>query len=373
MTTIDQTPSTPETDEIARRWRELIAALPDSLRARVLDSAVWILPASTPPWTDTGLHLEAGDVFSLFAAGRVERLPGLGLWNGPRSVLWGRVGGKGPLLNGSQDAATFQAPDSGNLELGLGLAEWTTPDGDADPAIHAVAGGEIAVLVIRWRGGAGAGLDALAQAAPDEPLFAAARQGFHHPVARPEGWSYLWFLGEADIFTTGEHEGSPTICVHCDDDVGILQTPVSLDFTPDTTLRWRWRIDALPSEVAEDSLLTHDYLSLAVEFGNGLDLTYYWSAALAPGTHYRCPLPSWDQRETHWVVRSGHEGLGAWHDEARPLHDDYRVAVGEPPARIVRVWLIAVSLFQRGLGEAEFGGIEIHAGGRVHRVLEGGG
>jgi hypothetical protein len=358
------------TEKLAKRWRALCSALPEALGAQVRDAAVRVLPASVPPWTDSGIHVETGDAFSLIAAGQVERIPGIGLWNGPRSVLWGRVAGKAPLLNGTQDAASFEAPGTGTLELALGLSEWTTPAGDGDPALHAVASGEIVVLVIRWAKGAAAGLETLARVAPDEPLFAAARDHFLHPVPRPPGWSYLWFLGEADIFTSGDHASGPTIAVHCDDDVGILQTPVALDFTPDTRLQWRWRIDSLPSEVAEDSLLTHDYLSVAVEFENGLDLTYYWSAALAPGTHYRCPLPNWDQRETHWVVRSGRGGLGAWHDEARPLYDDYREAVGDPPGRIVRVWLIAVSLFQKGVGAAEFGEIELHSGGRVHRVLE---
>jgi len=37
--------------------------------------------------------------------------------------------------------------------------------------------------------------------------------------------------------------------------------------------------------------------------------------------------------------------------------------MGEPPARIVAVWLIAVSLFQHGRGEAEFAQIELSSAG----------
>jgi len=73
--------------------------------------------------------------------------------------------------------------------------------------------------------------------------------------------------------------------------------------------------------------------------------TWYWSAALPIGTHYACPLPTWAARETHWVVRSGADGLGRWHDERRIVADDYRAAVGAVPTRIVAVWLIAVSIF----------------------------
>ena len=44
---------------------------------------------------------------------------------------------------------------------------------------------------------------------------------------------------------------------------------------------------ALPGLLREDSVPSHDYLSIAVEFENGLDLTYYWSTALPVGTHLR--------------------------------------------------------------------------------------
>ncbi|MDC6711173.1 DUF3047 domain-containing protein, partial [Leclercia adecarboxylata] len=105
---------------------------------------------------------------------------------------------------------------------------------------------------------------------------------------------------------------------------------------------------------------THDYLSIAVEFENGLDLTYLWSSSLPVGTHFRCPLPSWDQRETHWVVRSGAAELGRWLDEKRPILEDYRAAIGGPdPARVVAVWLIAVSLFQRDVGDCAYAGIAL--------------
>jgi hypothetical protein len=59
------------------------------------------------------------------------------------------------------------------------------------------------------------------------------------------------------------------------------------------------------------------------------------------------------------VVRSGLEGLGAWHDEQRKLYEDYLVYMGEPPARIVRVWLIANSVFQRRQGGCSWRGIRL--------------
>jgi DUF3047 family protein len=134
---------------------------------------------------------------------------------------------------------------------------------------------------------------------------------------------------------------------------------------------WRWKVDRLPSGAAEDTLLCHDYLSLALEFENGRDLSWYWSARLPPETHFACPIPQWTPRETHLVVRSGAAGLGAWQSERRDVYADYRRAIGEPPRRIVAAWLIANSLFQHGSGSAEFADIHLQGAGRRLDVIDG--
>ncbi|MGE3541193.1 MAG: DUF3047 domain-containing protein [Candidatus Tectimicrobiota bacterium] len=109
-------------------------------------------------------------------------------------------------------------------------------------------------------------------------------------------------------------------------------------------------------------------LSIAVEFENGQDLSYFWSAALPPETGFRCPIPTWQGRETHIVVRSGPNGLGHWWQEERSLYADYLRWIGPPPVRIVRVWLIAASVFQRQEGQCEYGTIELRAGATVVTV-----
>jgi hypothetical protein len=83
---------------------------------------------------------------------------------------------------------------------------------------------------------------------------------------------------------------------------------------------WSWRVTTLPSLVGENTLGTHDYLSIAVEFDNGQDMTYLWSSSLAVGNAFRCPAL---------------------------------------PARIVAVWLIALSPFQRRMGECAYRGIRL--------------
>jgi hypothetical protein len=354
------------------RLRAALARIPDEVReAHVADARVLHLPAQRRPWTDTGMPLEAGVPFSLFAEGRVVLSEEARLWHGPALRLWARVGGAGPLHNGARATASFVAERSGPLELGIYVGEWADRDGalDTPDEGYAMLGGGIDVLAVRWKGSALRGVRALASAVPDEPLFRAERDRLEHPVPVPEGWSYLWFLGPADIYRPTRVDGRPGIRAETRDDVGILVHPVDLPLSDDATLSWRWRVDALPSAVAEDTLPTHDYLSIAVEFENGRDLTYYWSAALPVGTSYHCPLPDWDQRETHWVVRSGSEGIGRWQDESRRLRPDYQQAVGAPPERIVAVWLIAVSLFQHGEGAAEFSDVWLEAAGERRQVL----
>ena len=59
------------------------------------------------------------------------------------------------------------------------------------------------------------------------------------------------------------------------------------------------------------------------------------------------------------MVRSGRAGLGRWFQEERDLHADYRRILGGPAREVVRVWLIANSLFQRGHGRCEYASIRL--------------
>ena len=108
---------------------------------------------------------------------------------------------------------------------------------------------------------------------------------------------------------------------------------------------------------------------LAVEFANGVDLTYYWSKSLPIGAAYWCPLRNWKQREFHVAVRSGSDGLGARHAESRNLHDDALRYFGAHPGNVVRVWLIAVSVFKRQRGRCAHADIRLRGGGDEQIVL----
>lgn len=199
--------------------------------------------------------------------------------------------------------------------------------------------------------------------APEAPAPAAPA-----PVP-PPGWSYLPELakyGGGEIFhvMAGGPAPDPRMHVLTERNVGILTREASAPLTAATTLKWRWNVAALPSKVAETTAEHHDYLSIAVKFDNGRDLTYMWSTALPVETGFACPLPDWANRETHVVVRSGPAELGQWLAEERNVLADYSKHVGgPPPARITEVWLIANSIIQQGRGEASFADISLGEAG----------
>jgi hypothetical protein len=354
------------------RYEKLAAEPPPALRAELADARVLHLPGNVPPWTDSGMEVARGDALTFLAEGRVVTSEALGLHGGPRYHLWGRIGERGTIWNGPRDTHSRVAESSGRLFLAIYQGEWATREGALATPVEAYAevSGGLDVLALRWRGDAAAGLRALAEAAPADPLVAREVARLAAPVPPPAGWRYLWFLGESECFRAATADGRPTIAASCADDVAILQRPVDFALDGETRVSWRWRLPGLASREREDALLAHDYLSIALEFENGRDLTWFWSAALPVGAHFACPIPTWTAREAHFVVRSGAQGLGAWLAESRGVRADYAAAIGEPiPRRVVAVWLIAVSLFAHGTARGEFAGIELTRGGERLRVL----
>ncbi len=341
--------------EFRSRFEALLSRLaPDDL----IGYAFIEVPSDRKPWLDTAVDVSTGDKVTTFAIGRTY-LKGTDLWFGADFQLWCRIGPEGEIFRGTRASHTFVAENPGRLYLTSYFpGEWATRTGElATPDdVYEQVNGSLTVLILRWRAEPIEGLKKLAALGDVDSLIASEIDRLSNPVVPPPGWRYLWFLGPAEIYQPCQTpEKQAAICCHTHRDGGLLQKDVSLPLEPDTRLRWAWRMNRLPSAVREDTLATHDYLSIAVEFDNGQDITYYWSAELPVGTAYRCPIPTWTARETHVVIRSGSEGLGQWFDEERDIYRDYLEFVGDPaPARIVRVWLIAVSLFQGKEGECRY-------------------
>lgn len=289
------------------------------------------LDGSEPGWTGSGHQLRRGDRFRVVASGYQWLARPLGLVIEPRASVFMRIGGS-EIRTLLADDAVYEAWDDGELGfLTKALSEFADERGTLLPGKRQAQGPGIALHVT---------------GTADAPTV----------TGQPEGWHHLWRLGDGRIYA-----GDPNdIAVATHGDVGILQCPLDVPLTEGTALSWDWLIEQMPSALPEDLAFTHDYLSIAVEFENGRDLTYMWSAGLPEGHVFRCPLNWWCERETHWVLRSGTAGLGQWHSERRMIAADYAEALGGPmPTRVVRVWLIANSIFQRGHGKARFARIAV--------------
>lgn len=329
------------------------------------------LPGDVPPWTDTGIDLETGQWISVLGSGRVFWMSrDEEQWADAKHHLWGRIGLAGPIFNPTQQTTSVPVEGAGRLFLCLLHGFWANERGvlASSPKAYQGLRGAIDATVLVWEGPPGAGLDALAGATDSEAVRAEARR-FADPVPTPRGWEYLFETGFADVFREVPTDHGPGIQIHTDNAQGIIRKPLAFPMNRDTELSWRWKLDRFASSRPEDTVRTHDYLSLACEFENGRDLTWFWSCALPTETHFGCPVRSWNFREVHYCVRSGSEGLGEWQEERRNVFEDCQTALGENPGDIHHFWFIAVSSFQHGEGLGTFADVWLHSGGQSLQVL----
>jgi hypothetical protein len=316
------------------------------------------------------MWVRRGDRVTLLGSGRIR-------WSdtcsgGPKYHLWGRVPG-GEIFGCTQDTTTVVVDRTGPLELCVYLGLWADRTGTlaTGEGPYRRERGALHVTVLRWPRGVDPvdGLAALDGDVADPRLVAAERARLLDPVVPPAGWSYLLEIGPADIFRHAVLDGRPAVDVVCADDAGILVKEVDLPLRPGTVLEWAWRVDALPGAAREDTPFTHDYLSIATVFDSGRDVTWLWSAALAPERAFACPIRGWGDRETHVPVRCGSAELGRWRRESRDVWADHERFVGRPPSRITAVWLIAVSHFGHGTGRAAYTDIVLRSGADRIAVL----
>lgn len=363
---------------LLRRFRSKVEPAPDlqaftlgmqqlldrDTSASVRNYSWLILPANQAPWFPGNFVLEPGDAVSYFVEGRVYANKFLDIYVSPSLQLWCKIGARGEIFRGTRASHSFVAQTGGDLSFGNYFPnDWADAQGQRKQSdeVYKTLSGELRILLIRWNGSAVEGLQQLLGHGDFEGRISGELQRIRLGDTTPPGWHYLWHLGPGEIYRQHK-DPQDQPCIHCRThaDVGILQKDIDLPLDQHTEISWRWCINQLPSTLREDSVPSHDYLSLAVEFDNGRDITYYWSSTLPVGTGYDCPLPNWKGIEYHVVVRSGPVGLGQWLDERRNLYADYQKYMGEPPARITRVWLIANSIFQRGEGNCEYSQIQLH-------------
>ncbi len=327
------------------------------------------ITASDLPWLNLGLNVAKGQQLTFLLGGRMWLSREHDLWFEPGVVFHARSRGAKPIYNPMTNTGTMIAAHDGAIEIARSAGEWADDGGTlwTPVADYKKADVRLFGIALLWRGDAAQGLKSLAAHGDVAGLLQTEIARLESGRALPEGWSnFYMFGGGPGIFDRG---GDGEIICRSQKTVGILQRPAPAPLAPGARLNWRWMIQDLPSTLPEDQAATHDYLSVGVEFDDGQDLTYLWSEGLPQGKVFRCPLPRWTPIETHMVIRSGRADLGKWLAEERDLHADYAAHIGGPAKAIVRVWLLAVTVFQRHVGACRFADIQLSSpDGAVHKL-----
>ena len=304
-------------------------------------------------WIKTGILLEAGDSFEVDATATWDAE---GLILAPRHVLWCRVSEGGTARNFPSDDLFAVSEVSGELEIAIRPPSFYWFDKQGTFPQEILDAPEIAVsfaLDIRQSGAS----HRMRQSETDKNLIQTLDGSEDKP---PKGFEYLTVLGESEVWSGRVVNNEYFIYAKLADDVGIIKMPVNIELSESTLFSFDWLYHSLPAVAPETSVAGHDYLSIALEFDNGQDLTWMWSKFLARGTSFTCPLPWWSERETHYVLDSGSNGLGTWQSHSRNVLHDYAEAVaGDPPKKIVGIWLIANNLFAKQDASASFRNITL--------------
>lgn len=351
---------------------EITDALADlCARARVSEHAAAIpfrLNGADMPWSRDLAPLTRGQEVTFLLAGRWYVSRPHDLWLEPGVAFHARSG-TGRIFNPMANTGTMTADRDGMLRVARSAGEWASPNGNlATPAdVYIQAEGWIEGVALVWTGDARSGLRRLAAAGDVAGLVQAEIARLEAAAPLPPGWEAYYMFGNGAGTFRGSAPGEILCSTH--KTVGILQHPVSHPLAEGAALDWRWIVEELPATIAENEVATHDYLSIAVEFDDGQDLTYMWSVGLPPETVFHCPLPLWTKHETHVVARSGPAELGRWLDERRNVYNDYKRFVGGDARAIAGVWLIANSVFLRRSGRCRYRDIVLSGEGWQRTVL----
>jgi hypothetical protein len=317
------------------------------------------LRGSELPWKDLGINLSKGQEVTFVLGGRVWLSREHDLWVEPGVAFHVRTRGTRPMFNPMSNTGTMTATADGPLEMARSLVEFQNDGGElAVPKdAYAQADAHIYGLALVWRGRAQTGLTSLLHHGDVCGVIAAELACLQSLRKLPAAWHNFFMLGGGPVIFNDIGNGA--IACQPQKNAGILQRPVGVELKPQTKLSWRWIVEELPSLLPEDQLTSHDYLSIAAEFDDGQDLTYFWSSSLPVGKAFRCPIPRWTPLESHMVVRTGLADLGKWVGDERDIYADYKTHIGGSAKSVVNIWLLGVSLFQRRSGSCRFADMQI--------------
>ena len=358
--------SGPPPEEFKKVVEELVA------RARSPELAAYRLfeiNGADLPWIDLGLEATKGQQITFLLSGRMWIARALDRWFPPGLAFHARTRGSRPMWSPGVDTGTMTVADDGPLEIARAAAQFSDEDGTLWTPEDEYRKQDVKIVgvALLWKSDAATGLASLAARGDVDGLLGAEIARLKRGRKLPDGWSNYFSLGGgAEVFTRAEN--GEIVCESAGS-ASIIERPLAIPFSASPKLGWRWKIDELPSAVAEDNAPFHDYLSIGVKFEDGQDLTYFWSAALPTGKVFRCPLAGWSKIETHMVVDSGPTGLGSWRELERDIAADYAAHIGGPAKAISHIWLLAVTPFQRRRGACRYADIRVATADGATRKL----
>jgi len=312
-------------------------------------------------WVASNLVVREGDVFSISSLSTIaNKLPKP--WQA-KYFLWFKIGENGQAENLAFNDDYFSAKKSGEIFIAINLNGklfWKNRMGKFSEEYDALPDSviDVNVKIINWV----VEENFTSKLSDDENIDIAQSllKNKKDKKKLPFGFQYIWELGQGNIFEAFSEDNRSGVHAETIDEAGIIKFPMDIALRQDIQIRFDWLYHRIPAVGSETLAHFHDYASIAVEFDNGQDITWFWSRDLEPMTFFRCPLSGWEKIETHIVLQSGTKGLGEWHSHERNLVDDYLMTVGgKLPKKIVGVWIIGNSVFQRQHGEARFANIKI--------------
>ena len=209
------------------------------------------IPVNRPPWTSTGLRAASGEQLTWLAWGLGYVARPLGIGAAPANLVHGRVSG-GAVHASARDTYTFTADGDGAVELASLFPGEMRADGSVatDRVPYRAMSGSLTAVVARWAPGTDPreALEAIADRDPSG-LCAAEGARLADPPEPPPGWDSHPLLAPADVYAPSERG----ISTHVRETVGIVRKPAEAALTPTLQLRWSWRLDALPSDLPEDT------------------------------------------------------------------------------------------------------------------------
>jgi len=319
------------------------------------------------PWTKELFKVKEGQQITFLLDGKWWFSKEHNMWVEPGIVFHAKVSNE-DYYNAGSNTGTMTASKNGRLTIARSLGEFKNPKGELSypEDVYKKGQGYVDGVAILWEGDALDGLYKLSAQGDISGIIHREIQRQVYVPPLPKGWKNIFLFDNLGLFfQTGPRE----ISCHTHKNVGILQKDVDVPITNKLKFTWDWIVEQLPSKLPETNAGTHDYLSIAIKFDDGQDLTYMWSSSVEKELHFRCPLHGWKEIETHLVQRSGEKDLNKWLNESRNVEEDYKKTIGGKAKKVVQVWFIANTLFMRGTGKCKYSNIEFHDGNKKIVVL----